>query len=99
MITVPLNTASQIQIPAKTESKNERTESIERIGVSVAVAAEMIGVCERTVWKLAKAGKIHSIRLGTRCIFSVQSLREFVDEKKATCNSVDNSAESPNEDV
>jgi hypothetical protein len=86
MITIPANTDSCVQIPARTTPKSERTEDVEHIGVSAAKAAAMIGVCERTIWKLAKAGAIRSVRIGTRCIFSVQSIREFVDGKAPTEN-------------
>jgi hypothetical protein len=81
MITISANSDSCVQIPARAMSKSERTEDIEHVGVSVAKAAAMIGVCERTIWKLAKAGAIRSVRIGTRCIFSVQSIRELVDGK------------------
>ena len=52
---------------------------IERIGVSATVAAQMIGVSERTIWNLATAGTIHYVRVGTRCIFSVRSLDQFIN--------------------
>ena len=87
MITIPEKSNSCVQIPAKTTPKNEQPENLERIGVSATMAAKMIAVSERTVWNLAKSGKIHSIRIGKRCIFSVQSLREFVDGIKVPSNS------------
>ena len=86
MITVPANSDTCVQIPAKTAPKSERTEDIDPIGVSAAKAAAMIGVCERTIWKLAKAGAIRSVRIGTRCIFSVQSLHELVNGKEPAEN-------------
>ena len=86
MITIPEKSNSCVQIPSTTMPKSERTENVEHIGVSAAKAAAMIGVCERTIWKLAKEGAIRSVRIGTRCIFSVQSLREFVDGKKTAEN-------------
>ena len=62
----------------------KQTSHIERIGVSATVAAEMIGVSERTIWNLATAGTIHYIRVGTRCIFSVRSLDQLVNGPKGT---------------
>ena len=76
-IRIPLGKTIPFQILPK--PKNEPTEQIERIGVSAKRAAEMIDVCERTIWNLAKEGKIRAIRIGKRVIISVQSLREFVD--------------------
>jgi len=93
MTTIPISANTGIRIPARTSPKSEQTEDVEHIGVSVAKAAEMIGVCERTIWKMAKAGAIRSIRIGTRCIFSVQSLRELVDGKKPAENA-ENASES-----
>jgi len=77
-ITIPNNTTSAtFQIPAKPDDQ----PNIEQLGVSAKVAAEMLGVCERTMWRLAKNGHVRSIRIGKRVIFSVQSLRELVDGK------------------
>jgi len=84
-ITVPTGSNSRIQIPAKHKQlrpKHTRTGDIERIGVSVEEAAVMLSLCVRSVWVLVKEGKIRHIKFGTRCIVSVQSLREFVDGKK-----------------
>jgi len=57
----------------------KQANPIERIGVSATVAAQMIGVSERTIWNLATAGTIHYVRVGTRCIFSVRSLEHFIN--------------------
>ena len=91
MITIPTGTNSCIRIPTKAEKP---TMQFERIGVSVQHAAEMLDLCERTIWVLIKEDKIRSIKVGTRTIVSVQSLREFVDGKKEPCDSVENSVES-----
>ena len=55
---------------------------LERLGVSVKTAAKMLDVSERTMWTLAKEQKIRTARVGTRVIFSVESLREFVGGKQ-----------------
>ena len=39
-----------------------------------------------TMWNLAQSQKIRTICIGTRVIFSVQSLREFVDGKTAVAD-------------
>jgi len=77
-ITIPLGTPSPFRIPAKPVQPEK---NIERIGVSAETAAEMLAVSPRTMWNLAKEQKIRTVRIGTRVIFSVQSLREFVDGK------------------
>jgi excisionase family DNA binding protein len=87
-ITIPRSPDSIIRIPAKTEQPVQ-AEAIERIGVSVKIAAEMLGVSDRTVWNLAKKGKIHTVRIGTRVIFSVQSLRDFVNGKTESADESD----------
>ena len=73
MVNCPVMTKIPIQ-PEK--------QSIEYIGVSVKTAAKMLDVSERTMWTLAKEQKIRTARIGTRVIFSVESLREFVDGKQ-----------------
>ena len=78
-ISIPTATDSRIRIPAKFTS----IEPIERIGVSVKKAAEMLDLCEKTMWTLVKDNKIRSVRIGSRVIVSVQSLREFVDGKES----------------
>ena len=79
--TIPTGTNSAFRISAKTAQPEQK--DIERIGVSAEVAAEMIGVGVRTMWNLAKEQKIHTVRVGNRVVFSVQSLREFIDGKPA----------------
>jgi hypothetical protein len=74
--TIPTGTKSAFHIPPKAAPP---LANIERIGVSAEIAAEMIGVGVRTMWNLAKEQKIRTVRIGTRVIFSVQSLKEFVD--------------------
>ena len=86
--TIPTGTESRISIPAKAEKSQQKSGGdVERIGVSVANAAAMLDLCERSVWTLMKTGKLRYVCVGTRRIVSVQSLREFVDGKKEPCDS------------
>jgi len=78
-ITIPTGTNSPFRIPAT--PLQPEPQPTERIGVSVEIAAEMISVGVRTMWNLAKEKKVRTVRVGTRVVFSVQSLREFVDGK------------------
>ena len=80
-ITIPRNPASAIRIPAKPEHAAQ-PEPIERIGVSAKRAADMLDVSERTMWTLAKQGKVRTARIGKRVLFSVQSLRDLFNEAK-----------------
>ena len=83
-ITVSADSNSRIQIPTKNNQAKPKkmTSEIERIGVSVEVASIMLGLSVRSVWVLIKDGRIRHVKFGTRCIVSVQSIREFVDGKE-----------------
>ena len=85
--TIPSGTKTAFRIPAKPAQPEK--QDIERIGVSVEVASDMIGVGVRTMWNLAKEQKVRTVRIGTRVVFSVQSLREFIDGKPATADKPD----------
>ena len=85
-ITIPTFSPVRIRIP----EKPIQTElPVERIGVPVETAAEMLDVSVSTMWKLAKNRKIHTVRIGTRVIFSVQSLREFINGVPAIADNSD----------
>ena len=78
--------------PQSIPLKNQ-TNSIERIGVSVEQAAVMLSLSVRSVWVLIKDGRIRHVRFGTRCIVSVQSLREFVDGAPESTTPLENNDE------
>ena len=84
---IPTGTKTAFRIPAKPAQPEK--QDIERIGVSAEVASEMLGVGTRTMWNLAKEQKVRTIRIGTRVVFSVQSLREFIDGKPAIADKPD----------
>ena len=86
-ITIPTGTKTAFRIPPKQAPAPK--QDIERIGVSAEIAAEMLGVSVSTMWSLAKSQKVRTIRIGTRVIFSVQSIREFVDGKTAVADTED----------
>ena len=99
-ITVPTGSKSRIQIPAKhtqLKPKHKWAGDIERIGVSVEEAAVMLSLCVRSVWVLVKEGKVRHVKFGTRCIVSVQSLREFVDGKREPVTQLQHSDRSRGE--
>ena len=83
-ITIPLGKNTPFHIPAKVTPKSERNDVVERIGVSADKAAAMLDISVRKVWQLAKEGKIRTVRVGKRRIFSVRSIREFIDGENAS---------------
>ena len=84
-MTYKIPAINQQSIPPKNQ-----TNDIERIGVSVEQAAEMLSLSVRSIWVLVKDGRIRHVRFGTRCIVSVQSLREYVDGKRASTAPLEN---------
>lgn len=51
----------------------------EPLAVNVKEAARMLAVSERTIWTLAKTGRIKSKKIGGRTVFPFDSLRSFLD--------------------
>jgi len=51
----------------------------ERLAVSRREAATMLGISERSLDNWTKAGKITARKIGTRVLYSVQSLQEFLN--------------------
>jgi excisionase family DNA binding protein len=96
MITIPRNSNTGIRIPAWTppeKPKRKQKENIERIGLSVQEAADTLGVHKDTFMVLVKEGKVRTIKIGRRIIVSNQSLREHVDGKNTSDNSLEESDE------
>jgi excisionase family DNA binding protein len=56
----------------------QSNQTPERIGVNLQKAAAMLDISDRTLWRLAKEGKVPHKRLGKRLIFSVDELRKFI---------------------
>ena len=78
-VTMPLQPSKPYRFSAK--PIQEVIEDTELIGVSVKSAAKMLELSERSVWTLINDNKIRSVKCRSRVIISVQSLRDFVDEK------------------
>ena len=44
-------------------------------------ASEQLGICQRTIWQLAKDGDLPSVRIGKLLRFCPEQLREWIEEK------------------
>ena len=51
---------------------------MERIAVTVAEAAEMLGMCPKTVYQLTKRADFPAFKAGNRIIISVEGLQAWV---------------------
>lgn len=49
--------------------------------VGMTEAARMIGVSARTLWSMANAGELPTVRIRRRVLFNVAALREWVDAR------------------
>lgn len=65
----------QIKFTEKTET------TVERLTVTVAEAAKMIGVSERTVYLLTRSGELPCKRIGRRVLYSIDEIRQFISSK------------------
>ena len=52
---------------------------VEPIGISAKEAAKALSISERTLWQFTKDGVIPAVKVGSRVIYSVDALREFVN--------------------
>ncbi len=59
---------------------DDNTFKPERLTVNAREAAQMLGVSERTIFQLSKAGKLPHKRLGARVVYSIAALKKFIDE-------------------
>lgn len=51
---------------------------IEKLAVSVPEAAELLGMCPKTVYQLTRRQDFPAFKAGNRTIISVEGLREWV---------------------
>lgn len=57
---------------------NRKEKIMERIAVSVAEAAEMLGMCPKTVYQLTRRADFPAFKAGNRTVISVEGLQEWV---------------------
>jgi len=56
--------------------------NIEPILYTVAEAAKLLRISERTLWELTKNGLISCVRIGRRVYYELNDLRDFVNSHK-----------------
>ncbi len=66
----------------KRKNNEESQPKFERLSVSKAEAAKMLGLSESTVHQLTQAGELKCKRIGRRVIYSVETLRRFLLDKE-----------------
>lgn len=66
--------------------KKETPKEVERLAVNAAEAAQMLGISERSLWAWTREGKIPSIKIGRRVLYSVEALRQFVSRNSSGHN-------------
>ncbi len=53
----------------------------ERLTINRREAAEMLGISERLLWTLTNAGEVPHLRLGSRVLYPVEALRQWIEER------------------
>lgn len=66
-----------ITISGKNEDGRGK-KKVERLTVSAAEAAEMLGICQRTLWTLTKEKQIPCIRVRRRVLYSLETIQKIV---------------------
>ena len=66
-----------ITIPPKKQDAPKNP--VEVLSVDTERAAEMLGVSEKTIYNLTKAGKITCKKVGWRSLYPVASLKAFLE--------------------
>jgi len=66
-------------IVLKEKGEALKESPMEKLTYSVKEASECLGICERSLWTLTKQGKIPSIKIGKRVLYSREMLRKFVE--------------------
>ena len=70
-------------IPVISPKKETPEQQIEPLAVNGKQAAKLLGVSERTIFNLARDGKIICRKVGWRSLYSVASLRAFLESPDA----------------
>jgi excisionase family DNA binding protein len=62
-------------------SVSPRADQGQKLMVSYREAGQMLGVCERTVFGLVKAGDLAKVSIGRSVRIPVSALQDFIDQQ------------------
>ncbi len=65
-------------------STNRSPDEQPKLAVSAREAAAMLCISERLLWSWTKSGKVPHLRVGVRVLYSVESLRAWVNEQSSS---------------
>jgi excisionase family DNA binding protein len=54
----------------------------DRLLVSAREAAHMLGISQRMLYAMRKTGQLPCVRIGTRVLFSVAALRQWIEQQQ-----------------
>lgn len=75
-------------------SEKDATGRFPTMAVSERQAAEMLSLSQRSVFDLRKAGKLGFIKVGSRTVIPIRSLRLFIHQNTQRTNATGNVAAS-----
>lgn len=75
-----VNTGGYVSENVPSTGPNRTDSPVPRLALSIADAAVALGLSDRTVDELARAGELPSIRVGRRRLFVVRDLERWLDE-------------------
>ena len=62
---------------------HQRNESSKPLMVTYRQAAELLGVCERSVWKLVKENELKPVRIGRSVRIPLAEIERFIEVQSA----------------
>ena len=70
-------------IPVISQKPETPEKQVEPLAVNSKQAAKLLGVSERTIFNLARDGKIACKKVGWRSLYSIASLKAFLESPDA----------------
>ena len=68
-----------IRVPQK---EMPSSPTIEPLCISAKDAARVLSISDRHLWQLTKDKKVPSIKIGCRVVYSVDALKDFVNDNR-----------------
>ena len=66
-----------------TLANGNKQDAAPKLLIGIRQAADALSVCPRTLAALVSAGKLPSVKLGKRRLFSVRALEQFIEQEEA----------------